>query len=217
MSNEKFNEIIKALTMALLDDFRGFLIEGTKRLEVKDNEFHAVVAKQEMEKDPNYKYVSGIAQDPILDLLKAKDAIYITKIENAKNPGEYYRIVGYLKDNYKNIADFKGVTKEEYLILQDIALRMGYAVDEYSLTSKENEFPNRASVNQKTAELKVRQTPKMEMNHSRSLAEGDQPVYDSFGYLLGFKSNGKFVSVKSYERYHNLKHNRHESQNHDER
>ncbi len=58
------------------------------------------VAFQEMTKIPGWNYVSGTGQNPIVEFMKDKKAIYITKIPLSDDKLQYQRTVGYLTDAY---------------------------------------------------------------------------------------------------------------------
>ncbi len=205
MSNYNFNEIIKDLSMALIDDFRGFLVAGEERLEVPDDKLHYQIAFEEMSKVPGWKYISGTGQNPIVEFMKEKKAIYITKIPDPTDPNKFYRTVGYISDIFSNNANYRGVEKPEYLILRDIALGMGYDVDEYELLEKKDgQTGTPVSIKNYKGEMKVKTSHKLTMLHGRNLSEGDKPVFDSQNNIIGFISNGKFVNINNYERYANI-------------
>lgn len=212
MADYEFNQVSKALSSALIDDFRGFLLEGTTRLEVADDELHAIVARNEMSKVPGWEYVSGTGQNPMVELMKEKRAIYITKIPINLEGNEFSRTVGYVKDSFPDIANYRGVEKPEYLILREIALGMGYDVDEYTLLEKkEEEKGTPVQISTFKGEMKVKEYPKITISHGRSIAEGDKPVFDAQNNIIGFISKGKFINIHNYERYAGIHLKNHEN------
>lgn len=202
MADYDFNKVSKALSIALIDDFRGFLVEGTGRLEVPDDQLHYQVAFEEMSKVPGWEYVSGTGQNPIVEFMKEKKAIYITKIATNAEKTEFCRTVGYLKDSFSDIANYRGTNRLEYLILREIALGMGYDVDEYTLLErKEGQTGTPVEISNFKGEMKVKDSPKITMPHGRSISEGDKPIFDSQNNIIGFISKGKFINIHNYERY----------------
>lgn len=202
MENNKFNEIAKALSMALIDDFRGFLVEGKQRIEVPEDMLHLQIAHQEMLKVPNWKYESGTGQNPTIEYMKEKQAIYITKIPNENRKGEYQRTVGYLTDVYSQEVEYKGKKQLAYEVLKTIAIGMGYDVDEYTLQERtENTVKTPVSIVTYKGETHIKKVCSQQVVPHRSLSEGDQPVFGENDLIIGFISKGKFVSAKNYKRY----------------
>lgn len=197
---DEFNEICKALSMALIDDFRGFLAEGTERIEVPEDKLHQQVACQEMSKIPNWKYISGIGQNPIVEYMRDKKAIYITKLPLDKENKQYQRTIGYLTDAYSELIEYKGIKQPLYKVLRNIALGMGYDADEYSLdkNSKSN-VKDPVTITNYKANILIKKTK--HFSPKRSLQNGDKPVFAPNGNLIGFMSNGKFVDKNHYGRY----------------
>lgn len=201
--NENFNEILKSLSSALIDDFRGYINCNGERVEVPDDTYHILIAVQELSKLPDWEYKSGVGQNAIVDFMNRR-AIYITKIpyeENGKK--EFQRTVGYLTNAYSNDIIYKGEHLKEYEALRKIAVGMGYDVDEYTFEkNKTNTLTPPTSVTNFKGNLVVKQSESIMTNHSRRLSDGDIPVFDSNGNLLGFKVHGKFVNKNHYDRYH---------------
>lgn len=212
MSDYDFNKVKKALSSALIDDFRGFLVEGTTRLEVADNDYHESVARSEMSKVPGWKYVSGSGQIAMDEFMNEKRAIYITQIPINPEKDEFSRTVGYIKDSFSDIANYRGVKKPEYLILREIALGMGYNVDEHTLLEKkEGEKGTPVKIKTYKAEMEVKEYPEITISHGRSITEGDKPVFDAQNTIIGFISKGKFVNIHNYERYAGIHPKNHEN------
>lgn len=186
---------IRALLLALTDDFRGFLIDG-ERLEVKDDELHALVAKKYLEENvPDYEYISGRGQDPILELLNAKNAIYITRIETPEK--EYQRTVSYLKTN--NLANVIYKQKRRLVsdVIREISLGMGYDVDEQMIKPGSN--PIQSTVITYKAETKVTKSYSNEARVSRN--PDDKAIIGADGKtILGYMHNGRFYSAEHYNK-----------------
>ena len=85
MDQEAFKKIARALSVALVDDFRGFLVEGTKRVEVPEDMLHLQIAYQELLKVPGWKYESGTGQNPIVEYLQIKKARKQKRYWSVKN------------------------------------------------------------------------------------------------------------------------------------
>ena len=217
MADYDFNKVKKALSSALIDDFRGFLLEGTTRLEVADNDYHESVARREMSKVPGWEYVSESGQIAMVELMNEKRAIYITKIPINPEKDEFSRTVGYIKASFPNISNYRGVKKPEYVILREIALGMGYNVDEHTLLEKK-EGEKGTPVKMKTfkGEMKVKEYPEITVSHGRSIVEGDKPVFDSQNNIIGFISKGKFINIHNYERYAAIHPKKHENKLNDD-
>ena len=207
--NENFNEILKSLSSALIDDFRGFINGDGERIIVPDDTYHILIAVQQLSKLPDWEYKSFVGQNAIVDFMNRR-AIYITKIpytENGKK--EFQRTVGYLTNAYSNDIIYKGEHLKEYEALRKIAVGIGYDVDEYTFEeNKTNTLTPPTSVTIFKGNLVVQQSKSIMPNHSRRLSDGDVPVFDENNNLLGFMVHGKFVSKGHYQRYfnvHNLK------------
>ena len=115
---EDFTKIIKSLSSALIDDFRGFINNNGERIIVPDNKFHALIAFEELSKLPDWEYKSGMGQNPIVDFMNRR-AVYITKIPYKKNgKKEFQRTVGYLTDAFSNDIIYKGEQQKEYEVLR---------------------------------------------------------------------------------------------------
>ncbi|MBR3002658.1 MAG: hypothetical protein IKF38_03730 [Clostridia bacterium] len=204
MAENNFNEIAKNLSTALIDDFRGFLVEGKERIEVPEDKLHLQIAFQEMSKDPNWEYISGTGQNPTIEYMKDKRAIYITKIRTGKNKDDFQRTVGYIKDVFSGKVEYKGKKKTEYEVLREIALAMGYDVDEYKLLERtENSVKTPVSMVNYKGEIKVKRSRRITVEPTRKLSRGDKPVFDKNNHIIGFISNGKFTSISNYKRYAN--------------
>lgn len=67
MQEKDFRETIRNLSMALIDDFRGFLVDRKQRIEVPEGMYHLQIAYQEMQKVPGWKYESGTGQNPTIE------------------------------------------------------------------------------------------------------------------------------------------------------
>ena len=202
MEENNFNITLKKLCDALIDDFRGFLVDGHQLIEVPENLLHLHIAFQEMSKVPGWKYESGIGQNPTIEYMKEKKAIYITRIPAPNKPGEYQRTVGYLTDAFPEEIQYKEVFKPQYEIIKQIALGMGYDVDEYTLQPrKENSVKTPVSITTYKSTNNVRKSKSIKLIPSRNLSEGDKPVFGNDNKLLGFISNGKFVSKSNFRRY----------------
>ena len=221
MKEEKFNNALKELTSTLIDDFRGFLVEGEQRIEVPENLYHLQVAFQEMSKIPGWEYESGTGQNPMIEYMKEKEAIYITKIlipgEDGQNQkAKYQRTVGYLTDAFSEEIVHKGVKQKEYEVLKQIALGMGYDVDEYTLKERtEDSVKTPVSIVTYKGELHIRKSRSVKIAPHRTLSEGDKPVYGSNGQILGFISKGKFAQANEYKRYANI-HSKHPMDSNDD-
>ena len=206
MENEKrdYNRIAKILSMALIDDFRGFLIEGVKRLEVPDDELHAVVALNELLKIPGWVHESGVGENTIVELMKEKRAIYITRIQDRNKPDVFHRSIGYIAKDYSEVIEYRGRKVPASVVLREIAIGMGYDVDEYEvLERKENTPKTPIAVVNYRGNVKVRRS-KLEIAPPRSVKEGDIPQFDTKGQLIGFISGGKFISASHYPRYNRV-------------
>lgn len=201
MDNKEFSEIAKALSTALIDDFRGFLVEGTQRIEVPDDMLHLQIAYQEMSKLPNWKYESGTGQNPTIEYMKEKNSIYITKIPNEQKNGEFQRTVGYLTDAYSQEIEYKGKKQRAYEVLRAISIAMGYDVDEYTLLEKtENSVKTPVSIESYKGKTHIfKYYSQKEVPH-RNISEGDKPIFGKNG-IIGFISKGKFVNARNYKRY----------------
>lgn len=199
MKNDFYN-IFRSLSLALVDDFKGFLADGTEKINVSEGELHARVAFQEMSKLPNWKYESGVGQNPIVEYMQEKRAIYVTKIPLASDNSQYQRTVGYLTDAYSELIEYKGTVQPIYMVLRRIALGMGYDVDEYTLEKNlESNAKTPVSITTYKADIAVKKFKTIIAN--RSLKNGDKPVFASDGNIMGFMSNGKFVNIDHYKRY----------------
>ena len=206
MEKEKrdYNKIAKILGMALIDDFRGFLLEGVKRLEVKDDELHAIVALNELLKIPGWEHESGVGENTIIELLKERRAIYITKIQDRKNPKAFHRSIGYIAKDYSDVIEYRGRKVKAAEVLREIAIGMGYDVDEYELLKRtEHTSKTPVRVMNYKGSLKIRRS-KLEIAPPRSVKEGDVPQFNTEGNLIGFISGGKFISASHYPRYNHV-------------
>ena len=206
MDQKTFIKIARSLSVALIDDFRGFLVDGIKRKEVPEDMLHLQIAYQELLKDPGWQYESGTGQNPIVEYLQIKKAIYITKIPKEDGSGEYQRTVGYLTDVFAEEVEYKGRKKYAYEILRSIAIGMGYDVDEYTLQIKnENSVKTPTTIVTYKGETYVRRRRhRTQIEPHRNLSEGDKPIFGAGGLLIGFISNGKFVRARDYKRYANI-------------
>lgn len=202
MEKEKFSIATKKLSSALIDDFRGFIADGCQRIEVPEDLLHLNIAFQEMSKVPGWKYESGTGQNPTIEYLKEKEAIYITKIPVPNKKGEYQRTVGYLTDVFSEEVEYRGIQQKQSEVLKQIALGMGYDVDEYTLQERtESSVKTPVSIVTYKGKMHVRQTPSIKLDPNRTLSEGDKPVFGNNNKLIGFISNGRFVNIKNYKRY----------------
>lgn len=140
--------------------------------------------------------------------MKEKNAIYITQIPLNKEKTELSRTVAYSKDSFSNIVNFRGQNQSEYLVLRQIAIGMGYNVDEYELSRKKE---NHVDYQTFKGEMKVKESPKYNTTSkynttfTTSLSEGDKPVFDSQNNLMGFTRNGRFIDIHHYRRYASFK------------
>lgn len=203
MENEKrdYNMIAKILGMALIDDFRGFLIDGIRRVEVPDDKLHIQIALEEMMKVQGWQHESGVGENPTIELMKEKKAIYITKIADPKKKGEFQRSIGYINDMYMDEVEYKGKKIKAHEMLRQIAIGMGYDVDEYDLLErKEGTVKTPVAVTSYKGDLKIKRR-KLDIEPPRSVQDGDKPQFDKNGKLIGFISGGKFVSKDHYPRY----------------
>ena len=203
MENEKrdYNKIAKILGMALIDDFRGFLVEGTKRAIVPDDKLHIQIALEEMMKIPGWQHESGVGEVPTVELMKEKSAIYITRIPDPKTKGKFQRSIGYINDLYMDDVEYKGKKMKAHEMLGQIAIGMGYDVDEYELLERtENSVKTPVAVTNYKGDIKIKRR-KLEIEQPRSIREGDKPQFDSKGNLIGFISRGRFISKEHYSRY----------------
>lgn len=196
-----YNVIAKMLSMALIDDFRGFLVEGVKPVKVPEDRLHAEVALEEMMKIPGWHHESGVGEDPIVELMKDKNAIYISQIPVPGKPGKYTRIVSFIRDKYQDEISYRGENKKAREMLIDIATGMGYTVDEYILLErKENGVKTPVDVERHTGKV-VLKSRRLNVEPSRTIREGDIAKFDKKGNFLGFISGGRFISKKHYPRY----------------
>ena len=199
---ENFNQIIKTLSSALIDDFRGFINSDGQRIEVPDNKYHLSIALREMSKLPNWNYQSGVGQNVFIDYLNRR-TIYITKLPTEN--GLFQRTVGYLTDAYSNNTIYRGHELKEYEVLRKIAIGMGYDVDEYTFQKNTNNtLTPPVSVTNYKGNLIVNRNKNIKLNVLKHVSEGDKPIFDDKQNLLGFMVNGKFVSKNHYERYSNI-------------
>ncbi|HBC85128.1 MAG: hypothetical protein J6D03_04635 [Clostridia bacterium] len=202
MQEKDFRETIRNLSMALIDDFRGFLVDRKQRIEVPEGMYHLQIAYQEMQKVPGWKYESGTGQNATIEYMKEKDGIYITKILKEDGSGKYQRTVGYLKDSFLKQIEYRGKKRLEYEVLREIAIGMGYDVDEYTLLERtKNSVKTPVSLVSYKGKTYVTRSSIKQVQSHRNLSEGDKPVFGKNGRLMGFMSNGKFVDVNHYKRY----------------
>lgn len=202
MEEKDFRETMRNLTMALIDDFRGFLVDIGHRVEVPKEMYHLQIAYQEMLKVPGWEYESGTGQNPTIEYMNEKNGIYITKIRNEDGSGTYQRTVGYLTDTFNKQVEYKGAKRLEYEILREIAIGMGYDVDEYTLLERtKDSVKTPVSYVGYKGEMHITKRNIKEINSNRRLSEGDKPVFGTGGKLMGFTSNGKFFDVNHYRRY----------------
>lgn len=201
MNEKEFLKTIKSLSYALIEDFRGFLVEGCELIEVPDDMLHLHIAFQEMAKIPGWKYESGTGQNPTIEYMRDKKAIYITKIPDDICKGNYQRTVGYLTDSYSDIISYRGLQQPQYEVIKKIALGMGYDVDEYTLQEKtESSVKTPVSITTYKGNIHVRKT-NLNLNPTRNISEGDRPVFGPNNKVIGFISKGKFVNINNYKRY----------------
>lgn len=201
MDERNYNEIAKELVMALVDDFRGFLIEGTERVEVPDDKLHIQIALEELMKIPGWKHESGVGEVPTVELMKDKNAIYITKIPIPGEKGKYQRSVGYITDMYNDEIVYKGKHQKAYEVLRKIAIGMGYDVDEYELLKRTEEtVKTPVMVTNYRGNLKIKKS-RVDIKPQHSIKDGDKPQFDKNGEFIGFISGGKFISKAHYARY----------------
>lgn len=192
MEQQEFIRIARALSVALIDDFRGFLAEGSKRIEVPDNELHLNIAYKELSNVPGWEYESGVGQNPIVEYLQLKKAIYITKILKEDGSGEYQRTVGYLTDVFSNEVIYKEKKQLAYMALRSIAIGMGYDVDEYTLQPRTKESvktPVSIEVYKGKTSVKKR-FKKANAHHIISSAASKAIIVG--GTMIGVIDNGRF-------------------------
>ena len=197
---DSFIKEAKALSSALIDDFRGFLINGTDRVEVPKGRLHIQIAVDELTKSvPGWKYEGGVGQNPIVELMQYLKGIYITKIESPDDNNPPQRTVGYLTDAYSDIVNYKGTMQYAYDVIKNIALGMGYDVDEYNLikdpTSK---IKNPVKIENYKASLDIKKSPTIKVAPKRSLTNGDKIIFDSDNNIIGVISNGKYRKGSNY-------------------
>ena len=102
---------------------------------------------------------------------------------------------------------YKGEQQKEYEVLRKIAVGMGFDVDEYTFEeNKTNTLTPPTSVTNFKGNITVQKSQSVIPKHSRRLSDGDVPVFDSDGNLLGFKVHGKFVNKNHYDRYFSNSH-----------
>ena len=196
-----YNKIAKILGMALIDDFRGFLIDGVKRVTVPDDKLHIQIALEEMMKIPGWQHESGVGEVPTVELMKEKRAIYITRIPDPKTKGKFQRSIGYINDLYMDDVEYKGQKMKAHEMLRKIAIGMGYDVDEYELLERtENSVKTPVAVTNYKGDIKIKRR-KLEIDQPRSVREGDKPQFDGEGNLVGFISGGRFISKDHFSRY----------------
>ena len=197
---ENFKTNIKKLTEAMLQEFRGFIVDG-ERIPVPDDLYHLNIAFQEMQKVPGWEYKSGTGQNPLIDYLKEKKAIYITKIETEK--GKYQLTVGYLQQAYSFEVEYRGKMKPAYEVIKQIATGLEYDVDEYVLMPE----GNKVEMNTYRAEKHIKKMTTREILHTHPISGGHsarevKPIFIE-GKLVGFTEGGKFKAVEKY-RYKGL-------------
>ena len=205
MERKDYVKIATALSNAIIKDFRGFLEEGVKPLEVPKDKLHLEVAYQEMLKIPNWKYESGIGQNPLIEYMIEKNAIYITQIYNEKNE-ECQRTVGYLTDVFSEEVDYRGKKQPLYEVLRNIAIGMGYDVDEYTLKERtENSVKTPVDIVTYKGETNIRKSNNQQMRPYRKLSEGSKPVFGNNGELMGFITrDGRYLNKNGFQRYADL-------------
>lgn len=215
MEQKKYNKVRNELFNALTDGkygFRGFLIDGVDRLEVPDeaenftDTLHAFVAKQELEKNPEFKYESGM--DTIAELMKEKNAIYITHILNKDEKGNVKSVaqkaVAYMRENYEDVVEYMGRKMHAYEMLRCIAIGLGYDVDEYYKikdADKTNKMPYDADHYEGKISVKVSRANTRAIH---KLPEGAKPIVTKDDQLIGFFFKGKFYSKEHFSRYSSL-------------
>lgn len=196
----EFEANIKKLTEAMIQEFRGFIVEG-ERIPVPEDLYHINIALQEMQKVPGWEYKSGTGQNPLIDYLKEKKAIYITKIEVEK--GKYQLTVGYLQQAYSAEVEYRNKIQPEHEVIKQIATGLGYDVDEYILMPEEN----KVMMNTYRAENHIKRMPTREVLHTQPISGGYsfravKPVFIG-NKLAGFTEGGKFKEIRNY-RYKGL-------------
>ena len=206
MDNNYYKKLASELLMAIMDDFRGFIVDGDRRVEVPEGKYHPQVAMEEMSKVPGWHYESGVGQNPLVELMMEKNAIYITKIADAKNPKELHRIIGYIPENFSDKIEYHGKIISADKMIKSIALAGGYDVEEYKLLDpKESNVKTPVDINRIKSERRSMTRRLRDMPPRRKLKEGDEAVFDKQGRHIGFKSNGKFYENRSYVRYSDAK------------
>lgn len=185
---------VRQLPVAIIDDFRGFIVDG-ERVEVSEDKYHIQIALEKMKEVAGWEYVSGTGQNPLIDYLRIKQAIYITKIRNDDVKESYQRTVGYLKSAHAETIDYKGKKKPAYQVIREIAIGLGYDVDEYEI----NPETNKIALATYKGSRKIKKTTGMIAN--RRVSEGDKPVFGSNNQVIGFMHAGKFCSIEKYKRY----------------
>ena len=207
MEKKDYNKVISELRRALADGFRGFLAEGTERIEVPDDRFHIEIALNELQKIPGWKHESGVGENPIIELMKLKKAIYITSIDEDGKKGDLQRTVGYIVNKYEDNVIYKNTIKPMYEVLRDIVINdeHGYDVDEYKIVPKtpENNVKTPVKINTyHNKQLKPKTDAKYKMQ------DGDIPVFakrNGVETFIGVMANGtRFISKEHVERYQNI-------------
>lgn len=202
MEEINFNELTGALISALNDEFRGFLTNNGERIEVPYGVYHHLVAFNEMSKIPDWKYEHGTGQNPLIDFMKL-GAIYITKISISDKEGEYQRTVGYLTNAYSTIVDYRGKQQPAYEVFKQIAIEMGYDVDEYTLkeNSKNPAVPLVSVVGYKGKKTHINKP----YVSKQKLSSKSKPVLIG-GKLFGFICGGHFLNCAHFDGYANIEH-----------
>ena len=207
MEKRDYNKVIVELKRALADGFRGFLAEGTERIEVPDDKYHLEIALKELLKIPGWQHESGVGENPITEYMKLKRAIYITSIGEDGKKGDLQKTVGYLINKYEDNVIYHNTIKPMYEVLRDIVTtdQHGYDVDEYKIVPRtpENNVKTPVSV---TPYPNKKIKPKT--NAKYKMKDGDIPVFakrNGVETFIGVMVQGtRFISKENVERYQSI-------------
>lgn len=208
MEKRDYKRVKDELKRALADGFRGFLAEGTERVEVPDDEYHMKIALLELMKIPGWEHESGVGENPIIEYMKLKKAIYITSIGEDGKKGDLQKTVGYIVDKYEDNVIYGGKIRPMYEVLREVVINdeHGYDVDEYKIVPKTPDNNVKTPVSVKpypNKKIKPKQNAKYKMR------EGDVPVFakrNGVETFLGIMVNGtRFISKEHVERYDKIK------------
>lgn len=199
--------VIEELKKALAEGFRGFLAEGIERVEVPDDKYHIEIALNELLKIPGWKHESGVGENPIVEFMKLKDAIYITSIGEDGKKGDMQKTVGYIVDKFEDNVIYRNKIKPMYEVLREIVINdeHGYDVDEYKIVPKTPTNNVKTPVIVKSYHNK-KLKPKNDAKYK--MQDGDVPVFskrNGVETFIGVKVQGtRFISKNHIDRYQNI-------------